>query len=295
MGQKRKPAPGGDDLEDDFVTDTHSNEVQVVSDDGKVFDDSTSESRVNKDNDTDANNEIDEAAKKERKRRKRRKDRENRRKKRHKKDKEQQELIKESGQAQLWEKTLKETYPKLSPLELEPFHHTEESFAAIPKDVVDLPRTLENLENVITAVYPKWMKKCKVDNDTPKKMPRVLIIGASGIRCADINRKLPAFAKLCKIGKLFAKHFKVREQVEYLERTVCTVASGTPGRVKTLLDQRAMTLDKLDLVVIDGSYRDVKECSIFQIREVCQELLALYKDHFIPHMRTHDRCRTLIF
>jgi len=39
-----------------------------------------------------------------------------------------------------------------------------------------------------------------------------------------------------EVAKLFAKHFKVADQVKYLQKTRVAVAVGTPGRVAKLLE-----------------------------------------------------------
>ena len=55
----------------------------------------------------------------------------------------------------------------------------------------------------------------------------------------------------CRIGKLFAKHFKIEEQrTELLSRCV-NVAVGTPNRMAKLAEDRSLKLERLKLVLID--------------------------------------------
>ncbi len=56
---------------------------------------------------------------------------------------------------------------------------------------------------------------------------------------------------MCRIAKLFAKHFRVAEQQKLLQGTVVGVASGTPNRLCKLADMDALVLDHLQLLVLD--------------------------------------------
>ena len=55
----------------------------------------------------------------------------------------------------------------------------------------------------------------------------------------------------CRIAKLFAKHFKVPEQQEVLEKEAVGIACGTPHRLCKLADLDALKLDNLRLLVLD--------------------------------------------
>lgn len=75
--------------------------------------------------------------------------------------------------------------------------------------------------------------------DAPKKpkpgCPRVLILSLSGIRCADVVRAVRGVERHGEVAKLFAKHFKLADQVKYLAKTRVAIAVGTPARVAKLL------------------------------------------------------------
>jgi protein CMS1 len=88
--------------------------------------------------------------------------------------------------------------------------------------------------------------------DAPKKphsgTPRALILSLSGIRCADIVRAVRHVNRPGgEIAKLFAKHFKVADQVKYLSHSRIAVAVGTPGRVAKLLENGEYRVDRLNL------------------------------------------------
>ena len=59
------------------------------------------------------------------------------------------------------------------------------------------------------------------------------------MRVADVTRTLKSKTlrgeKGADVAKLFAKHFKLQEHVEYLRKAKVGAAVGTPGRVGKLL------------------------------------------------------------
>jgi len=78
-------------------------------------------------------------------------------------------------------------------------------------------------------------KPLETSTDLPKGSPVVLIVSSSGIRSVDVIRALPLFAEAAKVGKLFAKHLKVPEQVHFLNNTVTHICTGTPNRIEKLI------------------------------------------------------------
>lgn len=78
-------------------------------------------------------------------------------------------------------------------------------------------------------------KPLETSEDLPKGSPVVLIVSSSGVRAVEVIRSLPLFAEAAKIGKLFAKHLKVPEQVYFLEKTCTHICVGTPNRIDKLI------------------------------------------------------------
>ena len=70
-------------------------------------------------------------------------------------------------------------------------------------------------------------------------------------------RQVPALTfghctwQACKVGKLFAKHFKVEEQRADLATRRLAAAVGTPNRLAKLADLGALRLDRLRLIAVD--------------------------------------------
>ncbi|BEJ16878.1 hypothetical protein CspHIS471_0602790 [Cutaneotrichosporon sp. HIS471] len=119
--------------------------------------------------------------------------------------------------------------------------------------------------------------------DAPKKpkpgCPRVLILSLSGIRCADIVRAVRGVPRNGEVAKLFAKHFKLAEQVKYLAKTRVSIAVGTPARVAKLLADGALKMTPQSVVLLDIGHRDSKKRSLLTLPEVRDEMWrAFFRD-----------------
>ncbi|PNT04986.1 hypothetical protein POPTR_014G150100v4 [Populus trichocarpa] len=108
--------------------------------------------------------------------------------------------------------------------------------------------------------------------------PAVLIISTSALRSLELLRGVRSLTKECHAAKLFSKHMKVEEQVAMLKNRV-NFASGTPSRVKKLIDIEALGLSRLTMIVLDMQ-ADVKGYSLFTLPQVRDEFWDLYKDFF---------------
>lgn len=53
------------------------------------------------------------------------------------------------------------------------------------------------------------------------------------------------------MAKLFAKHFKIEEQIKDLQSRSVNIAAGTPHRVGKLVAVGSLRLDRLKLVILD--------------------------------------------
>lgn len=148
-------------------------------------------------------------------------------------------------------------------------------------------RTLSNISSFIKQVYPNWKKnlgKPPKESDY-KGQPSVLVVTQSAIRAVEVIRALNEFSKYCKVGKLFSKHMKVKEQVEYLQKSVVKIAVGTPNRLIKLAENESLDMNKLDLLVIDYTFKDSKNRNIFEIPEIRKDLLTFIKQHCINRIK----------
>lgn len=116
--------------------------------------------------------------------------------------------------------------------------------------------------------------------------PAVLIISASALRSLEFLRGLRPLTRECPAAKLFSKHMKVDDQVSILKNRV-NIASGTPSRIKKLIDVEALGLSRLSIIVLD-MHTDVKGYSLFTLPQVREEFWDLYKNYFHQRLLQGD-------
>lgn len=79
--------------------------------------------------------------------------------------------------------------------------------------------------------------------------PFAVIVCSSARRAAAVINSISPEAK-CKVGKLFAKHFKVQDQVVALRQNFPIVV-GTPNRLSKLIEIGALSLSQTRVVLVD--------------------------------------------
>ncbi|KAI9308528.1 U3-containing 90S pre-ribosomal complex subunit-domain containing protein [Cunninghamella echinulata] len=173
---------------------------------------------------------------------------------------------------------MKKALPTLTDLEIVP---------VLPESLVDNSKfkqehTIDNLSNYVKFGVLRHKQLAK--KPTTLASPRVLVITHAALRAADLGRGLKEFAEVARIAKLFAKHFKMSEQVEFLKSTPIHLAVGTPNRISALVDNGHLKLDQLELVVLDtdtskGNY------NITENFEVRGDLFKFLNGFVFPRMK----------
>ncbi|KXS14643.1 hypothetical protein M427DRAFT_32861 [Gonapodya prolifera JEL478] len=74
-------------------------------------------------------------------------------------------------------------------------------------------------------------------------------------------------------AKLFGRHMKMPEQVEFLAGRKVSVAVGTPNRLVKLME--ISTLRKAQVLVLDGTYHDKKQRTISTLNETKDDIRSL--------------------
>ncbi|KAM6096346.1 protein CMSS1 isoform 3-T3 [Chlamydotis macqueenii] len=92
-----------------------------------------------------------------------------------------------------------------------------------------------SFSSYLKEICPKWAKLRK--NHKEKKSVVMLVICSSALRSLELIKSMTAFKGDCRVLKLFAKHIKIKEQMNMLEKGVFHIGVGTPGRVKALVEQ----------------------------------------------------------
>ncbi|KAI8837733.1 U3-containing 90S pre-ribosomal complex subunit-domain containing protein [Chytriomyces cf. hyalinus JEL632] len=155
-----------------------------------------------------------------------------------------------------------EAKSKLARAEMFELAHSVE-FTPDGDDEVPLPadRSIESLLAYVTAI-----KKTSES--------QILIVTPSAERAITV---IPALKPIGKIAKLFARHMKVEEQVKQLQAHAFPVCVGTPNRILKLLEAGALKSENLGYVLLDGTSRDKKLRSFFDIPELKLDVIALLK------------------
>ncbi|KAF7729860.1 cms1 ribosomal small subunit [Apophysomyces ossiformis] len=174
----------------------------------------------------------------------------------------------------------KKALPKLSAVEYEEQALVKEAFVNNEKFTSE--HVLEALPNYIKFGVATHKKLAKAPTELAR--PVALVITHSAVRAVDLVRALKEFNQTAKIAKLFAKHMKVEEQIYFLEKQPIHLGVGTPNRIKALIEQGHLHLDRLELIVIDTE-RNAKRFNIFDNDNVRGDLFSLLGSHIADRMQ----------
>ncbi|KAM7131247.1 protein CMSS1 isoform 6-T6 [Ciconia maguari] len=131
-----------------------------------------------------------------------------------------------------------------------------------------------SFSSYLKEICPKWAKLRK--NHKEKKSVVMLVICSSALRSLELIKSMTAFKGDCRVLKLFAKHIKIKEQMNMLEKGVFHIGVGTPGRVKALVEQDGLCLNSTKYMILDWNWRDQKLRRMMDIPEVSQTQTALW-------------------
>ncbi|XP_059447821.1 uncharacterized protein LOC132179178 [Corylus avellana] len=147
----------------------------------------------------------------------------------------------------------------------------------------DMGQDVESLGNHMKAAFgPSWKEslceKQLLEGKVDPGSPALLIISSSALRSIQLLKGFRSLTRDCHALKLFSKHMKVEEQVSMLKNRV-NIASGTPSRIKKLIDIEALGLSRLAVILLD-IHPDVKGYSLLTLPQIRDEFWDLYKNFF---------------
>ncbi|KAK2808161.1 hypothetical protein FQN50_004902 [Emmonsiellopsis sp. PD_5] len=184
---------------------------------------------------------------------------------------------------------------ELTAVELDDIYIPEQAF--LDTSSWQSPRKLENLATFL-KVYSRKKGESLSTAPEAKGSPHTIVITLAGLRAADITRVLRPYQKdNCAVAKLFAKHIKLKEAKEMVERTRIGIGIGTPARLNDLASSGSLNLSSLKRIVIDGSYVDQKKRGIFDMKEIHFPLLQFLNRADLRDRYTSgdDRVQILVF
>lgn len=113
-----------------------------------------------------------------------------------------------------------------------------------------------------------------------RQSPFIVIVASSAVRCIEIQKKLDLTNEMIRNKKVrwihaFAKHKKLKEQVEFVKNTKTPIhlVYATPQRLSQLVEANALKIDSLKYIVIDYSFRDVKQKRFIDMPEMREEFI----------------------
>jgi len=100
-------------------------------------------------------------------------------------------------------------------------------------------RNLENLPEFMETFSRYKGRGASLKKASPNSgTPHTLIITAAALRAADLTRGLRKFRSTENaVAKLFAKHIKLKDSIEYCQKTRIGIGVGTPERVLALIKE----------------------------------------------------------
>jgi protein CMS1 len=132
----------------------------------------------------------------------------------------------------------------------------------------------------LSASFPNYKKILLKSENTADKhgSPIMVIVTASAIRATEIIKSVSSKLIKVKIGKLFAKHFKLSEQIEMLSKSYFPIVIGTPNRIEKLIELGALTLKETKVLLVDYT-ADLKSFTTLTLPDVKNDFYKLFYDY----------------
>ncbi|XP_037989363.1 protein CMSS1 isoform X2 [Motacilla alba alba] len=140
-----------------------------------------------------------------------------------------------------------------------------------------------SFSSYLKEICPKWAKLRRSHKE--KKSVVMLVLCSSALRSLELIKSMTAFKGDCRVIKLFAKHIKIKEQMNMLEKGMFHIGVGTPGRVKALVEQDALCLNSTKYMILDWNWRDQKLRRMMDIPEIKKETIDLLEKSIIKLCR----------
>ncbi|WVW80288.1 hypothetical protein I302_102266 [Kwoniella bestiolae CBS 10118] len=165
--------------------------------------------------------------------------------------------------------SIRESYPSASSVELDDIIIPESNLLSPPDYTPPSAESdpFEPLQQRIESLLKPLDKKKLVAGQ-----PQIIILALSGLRCANVVRGVRDVKGNGEVAKLFAKHFKLADQIKYLQNKKVSIAVGTPARVGKLLTKGAIKITSDTVLLLDAGHQDSKTRTILNLPEVRDEL-----------------------
>lgn len=133
----------------------------------------------------------------------------------------------------------------------------------------------------IAAGLPGFNKVLRAPSEE-SGCPLVVVICAGARRAAEVINSISVDLQV-KVAKLFAKHFKVQEQIDALNRQHFPIAVGTPNRLYKLAELGALKLSNTQLVLVDME-KDEKEFTVLTLADTKPDFYQFINKFIEPEL-----------
>lgn len=150
--------------------------------------------------------------------------------------------------------------------------------------ISSLPKTEEFTQlhlRAFSSVFSSLRKALRLENLKEAGSPKAIVVCSSATRASEVIKDISKVLKV-KVAKLYAKHFKVQEQVEMLQEKI-VIGVGTPNRLNKLIEVGALSLAETDIFVID-SHKDSKNFTVLTLPEIKNDLYNLLREHVVTEL-----------
>ncbi len=171
-----------------------------------------------------------------------------------------------------------------------------DSTGLIASCIANLPNgaSISSLEQDLKTLEPNWRQElCSTTGRSAGELA-ALIISPAALGCTSVIQACPDFNRQFRIAKLFAKHFKVHEQVEALKSQPAATGAGTPNRLAKLVEEEALKLGKIKYVVLDVRL-DAKKRTILDQPEVVGDFWALWDKSGLKKRVAEGKAKLILF
>ncbi|BGP13638.1 hypothetical protein JCM10213_007815 [Rhodosporidiobolus nylandii] len=181
----------------------------------------------------------------------------------------------------------------------------------------------KTLAEFLKAALPTQVQTLSKPPKAPGS-PRLIVLSAAALRVADLCREGKEFAvkggsggggakgkdakgegkgkegkakgQGIEVAKLFAKHFKLSEHTDYLQKTYVGLAIGTPNRIEKLLNEtEALHLTHLSHIILDTTHLDAKKRSLLDNPEARGDLFKLLGCAKVMERLREGKARVVLF
>ncbi|WBW72165.1 U3-containing 90S preribosome complex subunit Cms1 [Schizosaccharomyces osmophilus] len=164
------------------------------------------------------------------------------------------------------------------------------------EDTIDFPNEREtgNYPEYVTHAFKKNNQENEFNKVDSNGSPTTLIFCLSALRALDIVKALRKLqTEEFKITKLFGKHIKLDEHIEYCKNNKIGIAVGTPQRILQLTNGN-LNFDHLKFVILDYTFTDKKSYNLISNND-CKKPVMEFLTHPSLLKRLSDKTTKICF